>query len=90
MDCYDKAIECLDENGEQRGLQGKKKETSVRMVTTMETKCSHRNKCVLFAVHISSDKDKEVEDAYILRKYLVLQQFQDAFLVDISRGVDLE
>jgi len=32
---YDKAIECLDDNGEQRVLQGKKKETLVRMVTAM-------------------------------------------------------
>ena len=36
LDFYDKAIECLDENGEQRILQGKKKETLVRMVTTMQ------------------------------------------------------
>ena len=35
VDFYDKAIECLDDNGEQRILQGKKKETSIRMVTTM-------------------------------------------------------
>ena len=41
MDCYDKAIECLDENGEQRVLQGKK-ETSVRMVTSMPAKRSCR------------------------------------------------
>ena len=49
----------------------------------MQMKFSFRNKCVLFAVHISSDKDKEVDDAYILSKYPVLQQFQDAFPVDI-------
>lgn len=35
FDCYDKAIECLDENEEQRILQGKKKATPVRMVTAM-------------------------------------------------------
>ena len=35
VDCYDKAIECLDDNGEQIFLWGKKKATSVRMVTTM-------------------------------------------------------
>ena len=35
VDCYDKAIECLDDNGEHMFLQGKKKETSIRMVTTM-------------------------------------------------------
>jgi len=33
--CYDKAIECLDDNGEPRVLWGKKKETSVKMVTNM-------------------------------------------------------
>jgi len=35
VDCYDKSIEFLDENGEQRIFQGKKKETSVRMVASM-------------------------------------------------------
>ena len=34
--------------------------------------------CVL-ALHISSDKGKEVEDVDVLRMYLVLQQFQDVF-----------
>ena len=32
VDCYEKAIECLDGNGEKGILQGKKKPTSVRMV----------------------------------------------------------
>jgi len=35
VDFYDKAIECLDENGEEIVLWGKKKATLVRMVTTM-------------------------------------------------------
>ena len=47
VDCYEKSIDCLDENGEQRVLQGKKKETSVRMVTTMQTKFTCRNMCVI-------------------------------------------
>ena len=63
VDCYDKAIECLDDNGEQRVFQGKKKETSIRMVTFMQEKCSCRKGRVLFAMHISSDKGKEVKDA---------------------------
>jgi len=36
VDCYDKAIECLDDNGEPRVLRGKMKTTLVRMVTTMQ------------------------------------------------------
>eukprot|EP00253_Pinus_taeda_P005387 PITA_05387 len=64
VDCYDKDIKCLDDNGEKRILQGKNKPTSVRMITTMQAKGSHRKGCVLFVVHISSDKGKDVEDAY--------------------------
>ena len=56
VDCYDKAIECVDDDGEPRVLQGKKKTTSVRMVTTMQAKCSRMKWCKLFAVHIYSDK----------------------------------
>ena len=73
VDCYETTIECLDDNGEQRILQGKKKATSVRMVTTMQAKCSCRKGCVLFAIHISSDKGKDVEDVKVLKRYPILQ-----------------
>jgi len=63
VDYYEKYIECLDENGEHRTLQGNKKDTSVRMVTTTKVKCSHRKGCAYFVVHISSNKGKDVEDA---------------------------
>lgn len=42
VECYDKAIEYVDENGELRTLQGKKKATWVRMVTAMQAKCRHK------------------------------------------------
>ena len=58
---------------EYKVLQGKKKETSVRMVTTMQAKRSRRKGCVLFAMRISSDKCKEVEDVDVLSRYPVLQ-----------------
>eukprot|EP00253_Pinus_taeda_P005974 PITA_05974 len=86
VDFYDKAIEFLDENGELRILQGKREATSVRMVTAMQEKCSRRKGCVLFVVHISSDKGKEVEDVDVLRRYPVLQQFQDVFPAKISES----
>lgn len=81
---YDKYIEFLDDNGEQRVLHGKNKVSSVIMVTTMQAKHSRRIGCMLFAVHISSDKDKEVEYADVLSRYPILQQFQDVFLANIS------
>ena len=84
VDCYEKAIECLNDDGKKRILQGKKKPTLVGMVTTMQAKHSCRNGCVLFVVHISSDKGKVVEEEEVLKRYPVLQQFQDVFPVDIS------
>lgn len=62
VDYYDKGIEYLDGNGEQRILQSKKKTTLVRMVKTMHAKCSHMKWCILFVVHISSDRVKDVEN----------------------------
>ena len=72
VDFLDKAIECVDDSGEKRNLQGKKKPTSVRMVTTMHAKCSCGKGCVMFVVQISSDKGKEIEDADVLRRYPLL------------------
>lgn len=62
VDCYEKAIKCLYDDGENRILQGKKNPALVRMVTAMQAKHSCRKVCVFFIVHISSDKGKDVED----------------------------
>lgn len=45
-------------------MQGKKKKPLVRMVTTMQAKCIHIKGCVLFAIHISSENGKEVEEGH--------------------------
>ena len=54
------------------------------MVTAMQENHNCIKECVLFAVHISGDKGKDVEDDEFLKTYLVLQQFQDVFHPDIS------
>lgn len=73
MDCYDKAIECLDENGKQRILHGKTKATSIRMVTTMPAKRNRKKGCALFEINISNDKGKDVENVEVLSRYPILQ-----------------
>lgn len=60
------------------------KATSVSMVIAMQEKCSHKKGCVLFSLHISGDKSKEVEDVDILRRYPVLHNLKDVFPEDIS------
>ena len=59
VDCFDKAIKCVDDNWESRVLQGKKKSTSFKMVIAMQSKNSRKKECVLFVVHICSEKGKE-------------------------------
>ena len=51
VDCYDKDIECLDDNGEHRILQGKKKATSIRMMTALQVKHNHRKGCVICSAY---------------------------------------
>jgi len=48
------------------------------MITLMQAKRNHRKGFVLFSIHISSE-GKDVEDAQIFERYLVLHQFQDVF-----------
>jgi len=72
VDCYDKSIEFMDDNGEHIVLKCKKKVTSTKIVTAMKEKRSHRKGCVSFTVHISSDRGKEDEDAEVLRRYSIL------------------
>jgi len=83
VDCYEKAIEFLDDDREKIILWGKNKPTSMRMVTTMQAKSNCRKGRVLFVAHVSSDKGKDVDDDEVLRRYHVLQQFQDVFPIDI-------
>lgn len=44
----------------------------VRMVRNMQEKCSCGKGFVLFAIHISSDKGKDVWDVEVLNRCLVL------------------
>jgi len=62
----------LVDNEEKRILQGKKKPTSVRIVIAMQAKHSRRKGCLMFALHISSDKGKDVEDEKIFKRFPVL------------------
>lgn len=44
----------------------------MRMVTTVKEKCSCIKGCVLFMVHVSSDKGKDVEDGEVLKRHPIL------------------
>jgi len=82
---YDKAIECVDENGEVRVLQGTKKATSIRMVTSMRENRSHKKGCVLVTVHIYSDKGRKLRMQMFLEGTEFYNNFRIYFLRTFTR-----
>eukprot|EP00253_Pinus_taeda_P036645 PITA_36645 len=81
--CYDKAIECLDDNGEQIILQGKKKVKTIIMVTVMQVKGIRGKGYALFAVHISSGAAPTSKAPYkISTKELVELKLQLKEMID--------
>lgn len=55
----------------------------MRMVIAMQEKCNCEKGCLLFVVHISNDKGKDVKDEEALKRYPILQQLQDVFPTEI-------
>lgn len=63
VDCYDKIIECVDEQGTKRVLHGKKNPISVRLIMAIQAKHSSRKGCILFVEQVSKNEetDREIE-----------------------------
>jgi len=87
VDYYEKEIECFDDKGTKRALWVKKNPISMRLITIMQAKWSNRKLCILFVVQVSKNKENDTEikdeEAKLLQKYPVLQQYVDGFLVEV-------
>jgi hypothetical protein len=76
LDCYNKIITCLDEEGKQGKIQGILRVVAVREISTMQLKKSFRKGCQIFTSHMeeaAKDKVESIED------HLVLRYFEDIF-----------
>jgi hypothetical protein len=72
LDCYNKAITCLDEEGKQGKIQGIRRVVVVREITAMQLKKSFRKGCQIFASHMeeaTKDKVASIEDHPVLRDF---------------------
>jgi hypothetical protein len=76
LDFRNKEFICLDEEGNQRVIQGIPRAVTVREISTMQlTKC-YRKGCQLFVAHVGEmpkDKVSSIED------HEVLKEFEDIF-----------
>jgi len=74
--CCNKEVTCLDEEGNQRIVQGIPREVFVKEISTMQLKKCYGKGCQLFATHMeeaSKDKVSNLED------HMVLKHFEDVF-----------
>jgi hypothetical protein len=76
LDCYNKTITCLDEEGKQGKIQGILRAVVVRDLSTMQLKKCFRKGCHIFAAHMEDATKDKVE---IIEYHLVLRDFKDIF-----------
>jgi hypothetical protein len=76
LDCYNKVVTCIDEEGKQGKIQGIPRVVVVIYISTMQLKNSFKNGCQFFVAHMeeaTKDKVASIED------HPVLRDFEDVF-----------
>jgi hypothetical protein len=76
LDCRNKAFTCLDEEGNQRVIQGIPRAVTIREISAMQLNKCYGKGCQLFAAHVGEmhkDKVSSIED------HEVLKEFEDVF-----------
>ena len=72
LDCRNKAFTCLDEEGNQRTIQGIPRVVAIREISTMQLNKCYRKGCQLFGAHLeeeSKDEVSNIEDHAILKEF---------------------
>jgi hypothetical protein len=76
LDCRNKAFTCLDEEGNQRVVQGIPRAVAIREISVMQLKKCYRKGCQLFAAHVGETPKDKVSS---IEEYAVLKEFEDVF-----------
>jgi hypothetical protein len=76
LNCYEKVLECEDEEGNARILQGIRKLVSIRKISTLQFKKFSRKGCPLYAIQVLSSTERKKLKA---EDHLVLWDFKDVF-----------
>jgi hypothetical protein len=76
LDCRNKAFTCLDEEENQRTVQGIPRVVVIREISAMQLKKCYRKGCQLFAAHVEEASKDEVSK---IGDHVVLKEFEDVF-----------
>jgi len=77
LDCLDKTITCLTDEGHQALVKGIRRPISLRPITTLQLKRCFRKGCQLYAAHVEDTAAKDVSPN--ISDFSVLQEFVDVF-----------
>jgi hypothetical protein len=76
LDCYNKTITCLDEEGKQGKIQVIPRGVTVREISSMQLKKSFRKGCQIFASHMEEEAEYKVAS---IEDHPTLRDFEDVF-----------
>jgi hypothetical protein len=76
LDCYNKKITCLDEEGKKGKVEGIPIVVIVRDISAMQLKKIFRKGCHIFASHM---EEATIDKVAIIDNHLVLRDFEDVF-----------
>jgi hypothetical protein len=76
LDCHKKAFNCLDEEGNQRAVQGIPREITIQEILAMEIKKCYRKGCQILTVHMEEESKDKVPN---LEEHVALEYFEDVF-----------
>jgi hypothetical protein len=77
LDCHNKTFTCLDEDGNQRKVQGIPRVVTMREILASQLKKCYRKGCQIFAAHMEEtpkDKVPNLEDYAVLEEFDVFKE----------------
>ena len=81
MNCWDKTLHCVDEEGKPFILKGKQKPISVRQISALQLKRIARKGHQVYAVHVEETEQKTEEE--LLDVVPVIREFKEVFPKEI-------
>ena len=75
MNCWDKTLHCVDEEGKPFILKGKQKPISVRQISALQLKRAARKGCQVYPVHAEEIEQKTEEE--LLDDVPVIREFKE-------------
>ena len=81
MNCWDKTLHCVDEEGKPFILKGKLRPISVRQISALQLKRTTRKGHQVYAVHVEEIEQKTEEN--LMDALPVVREFKEVFLDEI-------